>query len=119
MKIISMRLENFKGEEQREIIANGANVTISGQNGTGKSTIADAYFWAMTGKFSDGSIGEVNFFDADGKLKRDKKIHAVEIELDDKTTIRRELVNNFDKLGNFKATKDKKNSGNFNARQAT
>lgn len=104
MKIISIRMENFKGEQGREIIANGENVTISGRNGTGKSTIADAYFWALTGKISDGSIGEVNSFDADGKLIRDRKIHAVEIEFDDKTTIRRELVNNFDKLGNFKAT---------------
>lgn len=58
----------------------------------------------MTGKFSDGTSGEVNFFDAEGKLKRDKKIHSIEIEFDDHTTIRRELVNNFDKLGNFKAT---------------
>ena len=104
MKIISIRMENFKGEEKREIIANGENATISGQNGTGKSTIADAYFWAMTGKFSDGTTGEVNFYDADGKLIRDKKVHAVEIELDDNTTIRRESVNTFDKLGNFKAT---------------
>ena len=104
MKIISIRLENFKGEEKREIFADGANVIISGQNGTGKTTIADAYFWIFTGKFADGTSGEVNFFDADGKLIRDKKIHAVEIELDDKTTIRRESVNTFDKLGNFKST---------------
>ena len=69
MKIISIRMENFKGEQGREIIANGENVTISGRNGTGKSTIADAYFWAMTGKISDGSIGEVNSFDTDGKSR--------------------------------------------------
>ncbi len=104
MKIISIRLENFKGEEKLEIIADGANVTISGQNGTGKTSIADAYFWAMTGKFSDGTSGEVNSFGADGKLIRDRKIHSIEIEFDDHTTIRRESVNTFDKRGNFKAT---------------
>ena len=97
-------MENFKGEKRREIVADGANVIISGQNGTGKTTIFDAYTWALTGKFSDGSIGEVNFYDADGKLIRDGKIHAVEIELDDKTVIRRESLNTFDKCGNFKAT---------------
>ena len=43
-------------------------------------------------------------FSADGKLIRDGKIHAVEVELDDKTTIRRESLNTFDKSGNFKAT---------------
>lgn len=104
MKINSLKIENFKAIENLEIVADGANVKVIGQNGTGKSSIADAYTWAFTGKFFDGSIGEVNFFDADGKLIRDKKIHAVEIELDDKTTIRRESVNTFDKLGNFKST---------------
>lgn len=104
MKINSLKIENFKAIENLEIVANGANVTISGQNGTGKTTVADAYFWIFTGKFADGSIGEVNQYDADGKLIRDGKIHAVEIELDDKTTIRRESVNTFDKVGNFKST---------------
>ncbi len=103
-KIISIRMENFKGETRREIVADGENVTISGQNGSGKTTIFDAYTWALTGKFSDGSIGEVNFYDADGNLIRDGKIHSIEIEFDDKTVIRRESLNTFDKSGNFKAT---------------
>ena len=104
MKVYSMKLENFKAIENLEIIADGKNVTVGGQNGTGKTSISDAYTWALTGKFSDGAVGEVNFYDADGKLIRDKKIHSVELELDDKTVIRRELVNSFDKHGNFKAT---------------
>lgn len=104
MKIIVIRIENFKAIENLEIYANGANVIIRGQNGTGKSSVADAFMWALTGKFSDGTSGEVNFYDAEGRLIRDKKIHAVEIELDDKTVIRREAVNVFDKFGNFKST---------------
>ena len=104
MRIVSITMENFKGEKRREIVADGGNVTISGKNGSGKTTIFDAYTWALTGKFSDGSIGEVNFYDADGNLIRDGKIHAVEIELDDKTVIRRESLNTFDRAGNFKAT---------------
>ncbi len=104
MKICSMKLENFKAIENLEIIADRKNVVVSGQNGTGKTSISDAYTWVLTGKFADGNIGEVNFYDAAGNLNRDRKIHAVEIELDDKTTIRRELVNTFDKHGNFKAT---------------
>lgn len=104
MKIYSMKLENFKAIENLEIFADGKNIVIGGQNGTGKTSISDAYTWALTGKFSDGNIGEINFFDANGNLIRDKKIHSVEIELDDKMTIRRELLNTFDKRGNFKAT---------------
>lgn len=104
MKIYSMKLENFKAIGNLEIFADGKNVVVGGQNGTGKTSISDAYTWALTGKFSDGNIGEINFFDANGNLIRDKKIHSVEIELDDKMTIRRELLNTFDKHGNFKAT---------------
>lgn len=104
MKIHSIAIENFKAIEKLEIYANGANVVIRGQNGTGKSSVADAFMWLLTGKFSDGTSGEVNQYDAEGRLIRDKKIHAVEIELDDKTVIRREAVNVFDKFGNFKST---------------
>lgn len=104
VKINSVRLENFKGIENLVINASGANVIIRGENGTGKSTVSDAYFWTLTGKFTDGSLGEVNRYDADGKLIRDEKVHAVEIELDDSTTIRRESINVFDKNGNFKST---------------
>ena len=106
MRIHNLLIENFKGAEKITIPANGANVLISGENGTGKSTIADAYNWIFTGKFFDGGLGEVNAFDANGKILRDTKIHAVEIELEDKK-IRRELVNNFDKRGNFKSTEQK------------
>lgn len=102
--VMRIRIENFKATENLEICANGANVVIRGQNGTGKSSVVDAFMWALTGKFSDGTSGEVNFYDAEGRLIRDKKIHAVEIELDDKTVIRREAVNVFDKFGNFKST---------------
>ncbi|MCH5315435.1 MAG: AAA family ATPase [Eubacterium sp.] len=45
-----MRIENFKGIQNLEISFNGKNTLISGFNGTGKSTIEDAYFWATTGK---------------------------------------------------------------------
>lgn len=107
VKINSLKMENFKATEKLEIYAGGKNVVVSGRNGTGKSTVADAYFWLLTGKFSDGSIGEVNFFTADGKVERDKKIHSVEIEFDDQTKIRRESINTFDKRGKFKATTQK------------
>ena len=32
----------------------GKNVMVRGKNGTGKTTVADAYAWCMTGKGFDG-----------------------------------------------------------------
>lgn len=46
----NMHIVNFKGIQDLEIAFDGKNTLIAGYNGTGKSTIADAYFWATTGK---------------------------------------------------------------------
>lgn len=45
-----MHIANFKGIQDLEIAYNGQNTLIAGYNGTGKSTIADAFFWLTTGK---------------------------------------------------------------------
>lgn len=45
-----MHIANFKGIQDLEIVYDGKNTLISGYNGTGKSTIVDAYFWVTTGK---------------------------------------------------------------------
>lgn len=45
-----MQIANFKGIQDLEVTLNGKNALISGYNGVGKSTIADAYLWAVTGK---------------------------------------------------------------------
>ena len=101
MKILKMTLENICGVERGEIYADCANVLISGQNGAGKSTYANAYSLLMTGKFYDGTSGEVNFQDANGNYIRDDKVHAVEIEFESGLTLRREFLNKFDKQKNF------------------
>ena len=49
MKLKRMELKQFKGITEKVI--NFFDYTIiKGQNGTGKTTIADAYFWALTNK---------------------------------------------------------------------
>ena len=49
MKLLRMELKQFKGIAEKVI--NFFDYTIiKGQNGTGKTTIADAYFWALTNK---------------------------------------------------------------------
>ncbi len=101
MKIVRMTLENICGLEGGEIFADGANVLISGQNGAGKTTYANAYSLLMTGKFYDGTSGDVNFQDTSGNYNRDGKVHAVEVEFENGLTLRREFLNKFDKQKNF------------------
>ena len=101
MKILNLKVENICGNEGGEIFADGANVLLSGQNGAGKSTYANAYSLLMTGKFYDGTTGEVNFQDASGNYIRDDKVHAVEVEFESGLHLRREFLNKFDKQKNF------------------
>lgn len=54
MKLLELRLENFKGVRQFAFSPGGRCATVFGDNGTGKTTIADAYFWLLTGKDSAG-----------------------------------------------------------------
>ena len=51
MRIKTLKISNFKGVSEKEITMKEKTV-ISGQNGTGKTTIADAWYWLMSGKDS-------------------------------------------------------------------
>lgn len=50
IKLISIELRNFKKFPHLKAEFNGENAVISGMNASGKSTIADAYFWLLTDK---------------------------------------------------------------------
>lgn len=52
MKLLELYIENFKRIRKFSLAPNGANTVIYGDNATGKTTIADAYFWLFTGKDS-------------------------------------------------------------------
>lgn len=52
MKLIRMTLENFKGIKHAEFAFGGYDANIYGANGTGKTTIYDAFTWLMFGKSS-------------------------------------------------------------------
>ena len=50
MKLLKLKLENFKGAREFILDADGKNVAVYGSNGTGKSTLFDAFTWCLFGK---------------------------------------------------------------------
>ncbi len=53
MKLIRMKLENFKGIKKAEFNFGGYDANIYGANGTGKTTVFDAFTWLLFGKASE------------------------------------------------------------------
>ena len=58
MRLIELRLRNFKGVKNLTFRPDGKNATISGRNGTGKTTVADACPWLL---FDKDSLGNKQF----------------------------------------------------------
>ena len=54
IKIISLTIHNFKGIRDASFRFGGSNATIEGENGTGKSTVFDAFTWLLFGKDHQG-----------------------------------------------------------------
>lgn len=82
IKILDIKLSNIKGIRELFIEFNSKETTISGENGTGKTTVADAFNWLLFGKdslyrttFNLKTLGE------DGKEIHHLK-HCVEAHLD-------------------------------------
>lgn len=67
MKIKSILLQNFKGCKNATYTFDGNNVTVCGANGSGKTTIFDAFTWLLFGKDSlDNAKFEIRPLDKDG-----------------------------------------------------
>jgi hypothetical protein len=54
LKLLELNLENFKGYRKFSFVPDGHSEDVFGRNHVGKSTIADAYFWLLFGKNSEG-----------------------------------------------------------------
>lgn len=52
MKLTSLTLHNFKGARDVSFSPDGQNITVYGDNETGKTTLADAFYWLLFGKDS-------------------------------------------------------------------
>lgn len=49
MKVLKLRIENFRGIEAAEVAPDGSSVTVAGSNGAGKTSVIDAIVFALTG----------------------------------------------------------------------
>jgi len=58
MRLVELRLINFKGVKNFTFRPDGKNATISGRNGTGKTTVADGCSWLL---FDKDSLGNKQF----------------------------------------------------------
>ena len=54
-KISRLTIKNFKGCKERTIDFGDRDITISGANATGKTTVVDAFTWCLFGKDSSGN----------------------------------------------------------------
>jgi len=79
IKLISMEIHNFKRiKDSGVLLFDGNSIEIRGENETGKSTIADAFFWCLFGKNSyDLKIFSVKPLDKDNN-----EIHFLETSVE-------------------------------------
>lgn len=77
-----MTLRNFKGFRDFTLTADGADVDVYGDNGTGKTTLFDAFTWTFFGKDSENRTNfEIKELDPTGKVRQHKLEHEVEVVL--------------------------------------
>ena len=76
--IRELRLRKFKGVTHLDVAFNEGRTTVSGGNGTGKTTIADAFHWLLFGKNSKGQTDfEIKTYDENGDIMH-RLEHSVE-----------------------------------------
>lgn len=72
-------LHNFKGIKDFTLNADGNDISVIGDNATGKTTLFDAFVWLLFGKDSDNrSNFEIKGLDSSGRVKQHKLEHEVE-----------------------------------------
>ncbi|MGB9781406.1 MAG: hypothetical protein ACPLXA_00380 [Moorellaceae bacterium] len=78
MKLLELRLRNFKGIREFCLQADGQNVDIYGDNATGKTTVFDAFCWLLFDKDSlDRKDFEIKTLDPSGQ-----PLHGFEHEVE-------------------------------------
>ena len=87
-RIQSMKMQNFCGIQSLEIKPDGADLSVYGDNATGKTTIANAFAWLFTGKNASGTAD----FDPAPLDSSNAKIHNLETSVTVGTEYRRVLT---------------------------
>lgn len=83
MKIRRMTLENFKCHKSLSLDFRGENVSIYGDNATGKTSVYDALTWLLFGKDSAGSgAPDIKPLDKNGAVADHQAVTSVEAELE-------------------------------------
>jgi len=80
IKLISLKLRNFKGIKDFEILDFSKNTKIFGDNGTGKTTLADSFYWLLFDKDSQGNSTQsfdIKTLDGSGEV-----VHGLEHEIE-------------------------------------
>lgn len=54
IRLLNLNIQNFKGIKKFTLDAGGRSLIIQGKNGTGKTSLADAWYWLLTGSNADG-----------------------------------------------------------------
>ena len=87
MQLMTLTMDNFKGFDHRVFDFQGKNATIYGENGTGKSSVYDAFTWLLFGKNSQGSSNSESLKPTftsgphEGKVKDHAAVTSVEAAL--------------------------------------
>lgn len=82
MKVLNLKLRNFKGIHSFEIDTQGKDVNVFGDNGTGKTTLFDAFTWLLFGKDSlNRADFEIKTLGSDGQPEHGLE-HIVEAILE-------------------------------------
>lgn len=78
IRIYNLKLKNFKGIKDLEIVFDGKNTNIYGKNATGKTTIFDAFKWL----FFDKDSNDRKDFNVKTLDENNKPIHYLEHEVE-------------------------------------
>lgn len=76
--LVQLVITNFKGIKEFTLNANETDLNIHGRNGTGKTTIFDAFTWLLFGRDSTNRTQfEIKTLDEDGNVKQHGVNHEV------------------------------------------